>query len=226
MDIKELTEKYRAFNIKKRVLFLIFISTFFTAYDYFIESEKLDEEISYAYNELEKTKKNLEVSIEQQKKLPEMESKLLDIEELLLDAGKKLPDEFFIDRVLKSISEIAISKGVDIKIFDPKSPKRSTTAFTYIFLPISLELFGNFPKIIEFLEEILNLELLIDIQNLDFSLTEIKKEESINQEKLTDTEKYNKARERSRMLVTLELIVYRSLGQDEINAIKEKNQGS
>ena len=225
MQLSELIEYYKnsKFSIRASILFLMILM--YVLSDAVMIYENLTNRLQLAKNEVIATSKSVKKAMEKKKKLPEMEAKLDQTLSQLSLAEEKLPQDFNIDVVLKSTTDISRNSGVVVNMFDPGEPKLSNTVFKYMELPISLNIVGGFYEIANFLDELLRIKTVVHIKNLTLNLTEKKMKESNKSKFIDDIEQQRNKRNISKLNANLNLMVYRSLTESESAKISKNLRG-
>jgi Tfp pilus assembly protein PilO len=217
MQAQELIEKYKNIKLYQRLLICMNIIAAYCGYEFWY---------NYEYAIQEKTNKQFELKATQtrynreNKKIAKLPTLTKDIKELNVKFNiikNKLPNKFYIEKILKKTSYIAEKTGIVMQVFDPGEEVLSNTEQKYVTRPISISIKGSFKQIVAFINSIINLDILVNVSSYDLVLVENKQQEdnipieSIQKDKtqmlsLTNT----KERKKTYLETSLLLTIYRS----------------
>jgi type IV pilus assembly protein PilO len=218
MDIDQIKGTYKSYTQWKRILSVSFLILAPIAYTTYEDSSILQEEILEAEAQLQAKETEYNKAKSQQKKLPAMEKTLSNTTNQMALAKKMLPDGFLMNHLLEKTSLIAQEVGVSLHVFDPGKGIPSDTSFRYVELPIRIEVSGNYNEIAIFFDKLTHLETMIQIHNFEITL---------DQKEKTDSEEKDKDdfRENIKLMATADLVIFRSLSQEEEKAINQAVPG-
>lgn len=217
--IQNLYEKYKNLNLLRRLMIVFLVAGGGAGYKFLTDFEALELDGQEKKKNLIEIEKKLSQVLLESKRIPKMRQSLIKAEILFEESKNRLPDQFFIDRTLQTISTLAKDAGLNLKLYDPGTPQKEEGSYTFISLPISLVLTGKFKGVIEFMERVLNLDQLLEIRSYKLELTFPPKEKSKTGKSLTEEELQQQKRENSEILFEAELFAFRSLSEQEFKKI-------
>ncbi len=206
--MEDLLEKFKAIPLKKRLLLVALAALFYPALTYFDEAEDADLRLSSAVSRAETEKVAFEKAREKVKNLPNLEARADEINGKLAAARKYLPAALKFDEILRTFGRF--EKELDVKIvrFEPGVENQGDQNNRYFEVPLTLELKGEFPNIMAFLDRIAHLENIIHIVGLDFKQAQ---QEVRNPNEPPEAIK-PKEDSKNRIQLVSNLIFYRSMG--------------
>lgn len=226
MDFEELIARYREISLKKRLFAIVFIALLPAANELLFNLGDLLNSINVA-KMTKKSKQGVFQSYMKKKiALPKIEMQLKEREDDVDAARKKLPDVIHMDEILQKVEIIAQQLNVSMKMFKPGEEIPSETAFKFLKLPIKLELVGSYSQITMFFDKVAHLELLVRIQNFNFSLAPYKIDkndlmsfEAIKKDQSPET-RQEYIRNNTVLRASCDLILYRTLSEKEAQAVQ------
>jgi Tfp pilus assembly protein PilO len=226
MTLDEFKTTYKALKLWKRLLLMFCIAIIPSVDDLWNRWQVLMDERDTAILQRQIAEKKYEEAKERKKALPKLEERLSKTEAEMAEARKKLPDEFHMDQILEKTEIMAQQLGVNLKVFDPGEGVISESAFKFLELPIKLEMVGTFGQVVSFFDHIVHLELLVNLRNISIALdssvklTQLTGENFTIQKKMTEEEKQKKLRLYAKVVASCDMVVFRSLTDEEANAIQ------
>lgn len=223
-------EPYRSLSPLIRIVILVFIGIILFFLMYNSELSLLQEELNQAVFTKEQAEQRFLKIREIKENLPELERLYERKEKELEIASKKLPDNFIMDNIIQKTALIAQETGIVIKQFDPGRAVPSETAFRYAKMPIKIEVHGRFNQIAQFFDQIVHLDLLMHVKNIQIGLSKQLADDvpdgfsSGGSNK--DYDKQRSLRMYAKAFAFAELIVFRSLSQNERSAIDQAMNGA
>jgi len=197
MKTNELIEKIEKYPRKYRIIaFLTVILLVTTCYWYFIFNPKKNR-----IKSLEKDIKNLNTQITLNRKriaqLKKLELNVKKKQRIFYYAKKLLPDSTVeIENLLANIESLGNDVGVEFLLFKPGPETKSDF---YAKRRLTLNIKGYFPNIMLFLSHISNLNRLVTLDSVSF-----------------------KPEKNQMVLAQCTLYIYRSLTEQELNAMQKK----
>lgn len=221
--IKNFLEKYKNLNFIQRFFVVIIIIGGLSSYYTWTLIEDLKIKKTTASESLDEKKNKLSKVIIESKRIPKMKRSLIKAEILFNNSKNMLPDKFYIDETLDKISNLAKSSGLNLKLYDPGVPQKEEGSYTFISLPTSIIVVGDYNNIMKFMEHILNLEQLLEIRNykLELVFSESKLTKSDTDKEISESEIQNFARNNSKVILEAELYSFRSLSEQEFKNISK-----
>ncbi len=222
MELEEIKSRYKAIALWKRLLFFSILSLIPSVYSLIEEYSVLTEEKEVAITNKNKEEKKYNQAKEKKLQLPDLEKKLNQTQNELDLARKKIPDEFYMDQVLQRTALLAQNMGLKLISFDPDREEPSNTAFKYVSLAVKIKISGNYKQITSFFDRLVHLDLLVHVRNFHMSLTKDEAVSSqVDESKLSVAEIQELERSKTKISSTADMVVYRSLTDEEDKAIQE-----
>lgn len=100
------------------------------------------------------------------KKEKELEVQLVKRKEFLEEIKDILPTEKEVPKLLKNISSMAKQAQLEMINFTPKGEEKKDY---YTIIPFEMQVKGNFPNIIKFLNSVETMSRLVTIENIEFA---------------------------------------------------------
>ncbi len=219
---KQLYERYKNLVFLKRALIVFLVSGSYFAFDLFTKIEALDIEKKEIEDKLFSEKNNLNKVLLEIKRLPGIKEDLVQAEKNFTISKKRLPDDFYVERLLETFSSLAKKDGLTLDLFDPGIPMKEEESYTYISLPISVVLTGEFYHIVKFMENVLNQDQFLEIRNykLDLVLGSSERKEAGN---ISESEKQHADRKNSKIKLEASIFAFRSLSEKEFNSVNAQD---
>ena len=232
MAFESVVANYKLQPMWKRLLLVSVVSILPAALKVFEEGQLLQEELDQAVSNKDAAERKFKKARDRKANLPKLEEQLAYTEGQLALASKKLPDEFVIEKVLQKTSIIAQDVGINLQEFDPGEGVPTGGLFKYVEMPISLKLFGSYGQIATFFDRIVHLELLVHIKNIQMETDTMPEEQGSKPDLDTNANLsaevlQKKAREKSRISASAEMVIFRTLTVQEesaIAAVEEKDK--
>lgn len=213
MDREDLIERYRSLSVRTRILFAILLGLLPGIYIYFEDGQLLTEELEQVRTEHDAQQSKLDHALAQKKQIPQIEQRLVELEDQLGKARKALPENFRVEEVLQKAASIARETGIKIVLFKPGQEKPGVGEYKYMELPIATELSGKFNQIATFIDRLVHLKQSLLVRNI--SMNYVPFEDSLANSTQTEHQRALDARQRVAALATVEIVVFRSMTEQE-----------
>ena len=169
MTSEEVSERYKSMSVTKRAVIVALLGLIYPAYIYYERGLNLTEQLEDSQRKKESLEKQYQVAKKKNTELPLLEEKFNLVTEELRQAQEKLPNNFFMDDILHSIATVAKEVGVKMSSFTPQKEITKKGAHTYVELPISVRLVGQYNQIAGFFDRVVNLEKIVHLRNISMS---------------------------------------------------------
>lgn len=213
MDYADLKDRYRSLPTRKRLLFIVVLGILPAIYIYLEDGQTLAEQLEQSKQEQDAAQAKLDRSLAKKKQIPQLEMRLSELEDQLVKARKALPDSYKVEEILQRTASIAKETGVKLLLFKPGQEKQGVGDYQYMEMPIATEISGKFNQIAAFLDRLAHLKnslfvRSIIINKLNPNLDRESDSSSMHQRAVD-------ARERIVVSTNLELVIFRSLSEQE-----------
>lgn len=217
-------ERYKDLPFWKRALLVFFLSGSYFSFDLLTKTEALEQEKSEQEERFFAQRKKLTKTLLEVKRLPGIKKNLIEAELEFSRSKKRLPDDFHIENLLETFSSIAKKNRLALDLFDPGIPSKEEESYTYISLPISVIVTGEFYHIVKFMESVLNQDQFLEIRNYKMDLELGTSSQALEGGRtLTESEKQHQARKDSKIRLEATIYAFRSLSEKEFNRVNEKD---
>ena len=220
MQTQELIEKYKNIKLYQRLLICMNIVAAYCGYEFWYNYEYAVQEKTNKQLELKATKTRYNRENKKIAKLPELKKEINELNIKFNIIKNKLPNKFYIEKILKKTSHIAEKTGIVMQVFDPGEEVLSNTEQKYVTRPISISIKGRFKQIVSFINEIINLDILVNVSSYDLVLVEDKQQEEnipIELEQKNENQLISltntKERKKTYLETSLVLTIYRSYNE-------------
>lgn len=211
---------YRSQSLTIKLLILAVIASIIPGMSFLDYYDTLAYELEQENGTLTVTRQKYEKAKKKTSKLPELERKLSFTQSQLQIARKKLPEEFSFETVVHNTSSIVKELGITLAKYQPNKQELRGKEFKYVVMPIEVSIIGHYSQIIGFLDRIVHLETIINLENLKLSI-QAPDPNIIKIEKTTNPEQQRRAkRNHSKVKAEMNMLIYRSLTDAEDSAIQ------
>ncbi len=150
---------------------LILIVLFF----FLIYSPK-SKEIKTLNTKISQMDKDIETSEAKVRKLDALIAENKALREKLARLKEQLPEEKEVSVLLKQVSELGLTSGLEILLWRPEA-KKSPEANLYIEIPVTVEVLAEYHKLGDFFSHISRLPRLVNISNIVLKIKDKKGQE-------------------------------------------------
>jgi Tfp pilus assembly protein PilO len=169
MDVKELTERYKAMPRRNRMIGMVCAGVLFPVYTYFNDLPPLEEQLVAVQGELGEAQRKFEKVDKERKNLPKLEEELKFVQDQLKRAKALLPERIHIEDVLQKTASIARETRVMLRDFTPGNEREVSGDYRYAEIPISLSISGGFVNLMGFYDRLVHLGSNVRLRGLTFS---------------------------------------------------------
>lgn len=168
MDLKEITENYRSYKKIKRIAACAIIGCLMPIYDWYDNSQRLDEEVATAHQELATQQVSVNGAKTEIAELPKLQEQKSGIEQALEKAKRILPDSVDVEEILGKIAALEKESGVHLISLKPQKERVPDANLRYAEIPYDIVIEAEFNRIMVFFDQMLHQDKLVSIRDIKF----------------------------------------------------------
>ena len=221
ISVDELKERYKLLPVWGRLAIAFFIGLLPGIYLYFDEGDALAQKLVESQSAVQTSRSKFEDARKKKSNLPQLEEQMAYTEDQLAKAKLKLPDHIIIEDILQKTAMIAKQTGVQLTVFNPAADIPHSVPYQYIEAPITTEVVGHFSQIASFFDQMIHLDGTIFMRRIE--LTRQDGDDKArgggggggDADKKTAYEKAQDARQNLMVHAKFDIVVFRSLSEQE-----------
>ena len=168
MDLDVLLDNYKSTDLKKRLIFCVFIGIFPSLYNWLNDYDNLQIEKDSAVERVDRSRLKFNKNKKKVADLKDLESKVNIIETGLEKARTLLPEKIEMDQILASIGQMETDFNVKILSFTPSDKIESNKSLGYAKHPVKMNLKGDFAQTMMLLDKLVHMDSLTHLRNISF----------------------------------------------------------
>ncbi|SME93247.1 type 4a pilus biogenesis protein PilO [Pseudobacteriovorax antillogorgiicola] len=172
MELEDIVDKYRGAKMNVRLLIAVVVGLLPALYYWTDEGERIQYDLDSAVSRKGSAESKFENGKRKVAQLPALLSKLSDIEGQLGKAKRILPDEVEMDTILASVGTLEKEFNIQITRFQPGQEVQPNPQIEYKEVPVTLEVRGRFPQIMQFYDSLVHLPNLTHLRNISLENVE------------------------------------------------------
>jgi type IV pilus assembly protein PilO len=176
IDININFNKIKALPPRLQIIIAVVPSIVLIVMFFFLVFSPKSTEIRGLNAKIAKLDKEIKVDEEQVKKLDDLIVENTLLKQKLAKLKEQLPEEKEVSVLLKQISELGLTSGLQILLWKPEARKTDPSGL-YVEIPVKVEVLAEYHRLGDFLSHISRLPRLVNISDLSLKVMELKGQE-------------------------------------------------